>query len=128
LNAAMVASTKPDSFKRVGVNGHLHVVLVGDAQAAIDRGGRGAPVFVQLQADRAGRICSGKPGGQAVLPLPVKPKLSGTRPSPAASCAGKNAPGVQVVAQVPVAGPVPPPTIVVRPAAMASCACCGQIK
>ncbi len=29
--------------------------------------------------------------------------------------ANSNAPGVQVVAQVPVAGPVPPPTMVVKP-------------
>ena len=35
---------------------------------------------------------------------------------------------MQVVAQVPTAGPVPPPIIVVSPAAMASCACCGQMK
>ena len=37
-------------------------------------------------------------------------------------------PGVQVVANVPVAGPVPPPSIVVMPALMASSICCGQMK
>ena len=37
-------------------------------------------------------------------------------------------PGVQVVAQVPVAGPVPPPSIVVTPEASASSICCGQMK
>ena len=38
------------------------------------------------------------------------------------------APGVQVVAFVPVAGPVPPPMNVVTPLAIASYACCGQMK
>ena len=38
------------------------------------------------------------------------------------------APGVHVVALVPVAGPVPPPMNVVTPLAIASSACCGQMK
>jgi hypothetical protein len=38
----------------VGVDRHLHVVLVGHAQAVVDAAGRGAPVLVQLQADGAG--------------------------------------------------------------------------
>ena len=38
------------------------------------------------------------------------------------------APGVHVVAFVPVAGPVPPPMKVVTPDAIASNACCGQMK
>ncbi len=42
-----------------------------------------------------------------------------------AMCQG---PGVQVVALVPVAGPVPPPTMVVTPLAIASSTCCGQMK
>ncbi len=37
-------------------------------------------------------------------------------------------PGVQVVAKVPVAGPVPPPSIVVTPDISASSICCGQMK
>ena len=37
-------------------------------------------------------------------------------------------PGVQVVAKVPVAGPVPPPSMVVTPLASASSICCGQMK
>ena len=36
-------------------------------------------------------------------------------------------PGVQVVAHVPVAEPVPPPIMVVMPAATATSTCCGQI-
>ena len=37
-------------------------------------------------------------------------------------------PGVHVVANVPVAGPVPPPIIVVTPLINASSICCGQMK
>ena len=37
-------------------------------------------------------------------------------------------PGVQVVAFVPVAGPVPPPIIVVMPDVSASSICCGAMK
>ena len=42
-----------------------------------------------------------------------------------AMCQG---PGVQVVANVPVAGPVPPPSIEVTPDISASSICCGQMK
>mmetsp|Transcript_86435 Transcript_86435/g.241860 ORF Transcript_86435/g.241860 Transcript_86435/m.241860 type:complete len:210 (-) Transcript_86435:1066-1695(-) len=63
-----------------------------------------------------------------VFPLPEKPKFNG-RLSVARSiisiCEGA---GVQVVALVPVAGPVPPPYMVVRPDATASSASCGQMK
>jgi hypothetical protein len=37
-------------------------------------------------------------------------------------------PGVQVVALVPAAGPVPPPIIVVTPEVNASSICCGHMK
>jgi len=37
-------------------------------------------------------------------------------------------PGVHVVALVPVAGPVPPPSMVVTPDIRASSICCGQMK
>ena len=39
--------------QRVGVNCHLHIHAIGDLQRRIDCRGRRAPVFVQLQADRA---------------------------------------------------------------------------
>ena len=42
-----------------------------------------------------------------------------------AMCQG---PGVQVVASVPCAGPVPPPSMVVMPDISASSICCGQMK
>jgi hypothetical protein len=66
--------------------------------------------------------------GVEALPLPKKPRFIG-RPSAACSmrpiCHG---PGVQVVALVPAAGPVPPPIIVVTPEYRASSTCCGQMK
>jgi hypothetical protein len=66
--------------------------------------------------------------GRDALPLPVKAKFTG-KPSAACSMRFKcHGPGVQVVAEVPVAGPVPPPIKVVMPAASASSTCCGQMK
>src|SRR5437879_3238551 len=46
----------------IRVDGHLHVVLVGDAQRTVDGRGRGAPVLVQLETDGAGLDL----GGQAI--------------------------------------------------------------
>ena len=40
---------KAGFVQRVGMDHHLHIHLVGDRQAAVDRGGRGAPVLMQLQ-------------------------------------------------------------------------------
>ena len=74
------------------------------------------------------RICSTSPSGSDVLPLPVKPKLIGSASVACSISSMCRAPGVQVVALVPVAGPVPPPTNVVTPLASASSACCGQMK
>ncbi len=59
--------------------------------------------------------CSIKASGSDALPLPKKPRFMG-KPSAAwmmrSMCQG---PGVQVVALVPSAGPVPPPSMVVTP-------------
>ena len=54
LNARIVFSTKPEFVQRVGVEQDLDVHLVGDAQAAVDRSRRRAPVLVQLQGAGAG--------------------------------------------------------------------------
>ena len=56
----MVSSTKPDFVERVGVDHHLHVVIVGDRETAIDRRRCRAPVFVQLQRAGAGLDHFGK--------------------------------------------------------------------
>ena len=72
--------------------------------------------------------CSTRASGRLALPLPEKPMFIG-RPSAAsiirAMCQG---PGVAVVALVPVAGPVPPPSMQVTPLISASSTCWGQMK
>ena len=40
--------------QRVGVDRHLHVHAIGDGEAIVDRGGRGAPILVQLEPAGAG--------------------------------------------------------------------------
>ena len=54
LNALIVSSTKPHLVERVGVDHHLHVVIVGDGKTAVDRRRRRAPVLMQLQRAGAG--------------------------------------------------------------------------
>ena len=49
------------------------------------------------------------------MPLPEKPKFIGKRSAACSMRAMFHGPGVQVVALVPVAGPVPPPIMVVTP-------------
>ena len=81
-----------------------------------------------LSAQAPARTISSSAAGRQALPLPEMPMLTGT-PSTACSiramCQG---PGVQVVASVPCAGPVPPPSRVVTPECSASSTCCGQMK
>ena len=73
-------------------------------------------------------ICSTSGLARLPLPLPRMPTLIGS-PSNAWSIRMMfHAPGVQVVAQVPVAEPVPPPISVVTPLARATSICCGQMK
>ena len=60
--------------------------------------------------------------------MPRRPKLSGRFSTACNILAMFQAPGVQVVAFVPVAGPVPPPIMVVMPDAKACVACCGEMK
>mmetsp|Transcript_39931 Transcript_39931/g.118455 ORF Transcript_39931/g.118455 Transcript_39931/m.118455 type:complete len:229 (+) Transcript_39931:1323-2009(+) len=73
-------------------------------------------------------ITSSIPCGSDVFPLPEKPKLSGSESVARSIVSTWLGAGVQVVAQVPAAGPVPPPYIVVMPDAIASSAICGQIQ
>ena len=61
------------------------------------------------------RICSRSGSAPEPLPLPRKPKLSGNASTASYIRRMFHAPGVQVVALVPVAGPVPPPISVVMP-------------
>ena len=68
------------------------------------------------------------PSGSEVLPLPRKPKFIGSGSIAWSMSRTCWLPGVQVVALVPVAGPVPPPMNVVTPLASASWTCCGEMK
>ena len=54
LNALDRVLDEARFVQRIGVDHHLHVVVVGDAEAAVDRGGGGAPVLVQFQRAGAG--------------------------------------------------------------------------
>ena len=77
--------------------------------------GSGAPVLVELQAAGAGLDLLAERLGQAAVALAQTPTLIG-RPSNAWSIRMMfHGPGVQVVAHVPVADPVPPPIRVVMP-------------
>ena len=118
LNAAIDVSTKPGFVQRVGMDRDLRIgARRRRVSAAIDRGRRGAPVLVQLEADRAGRRSARSSGcGQARVALAEKAEIHRDRHRPACSIRARcHGPGVHVVANVPVAGPVPPPIIVVTP-------------
>ena len=97
-------------------------------EAAVDRGGSGAPVLVQLERAGAGADLLDQRRGREALPLPGKPMLMGSASQACSIRAMCQGPGVQVVAAVPVAGPVPPPIKVVTPDISASSTCCGQMK
>ncbi len=60
--------------------------------------------------------------------MPRNPKFIGSASVACSISSMCREPGVQVVALVPVAGPVPPPMNVVTPLASASYTCCGQMK
>ncbi len=74
------------------------------------------------------RTCSSSGSGRLALPLPVKPMFIGKASAAWSMRAMCHGPEVQVVALVPVAGPVPPPIMVVTPLISASSICCGQMK
>ena len=62
------------------------------------------------------------------LPFPRKPKFIGYSSAAFNIIFKFHGPGVQVVAFVPSAGPVPPPIIVVTPLYNAQSICCGLMK
>ena len=72
--------------------------------------------------------CSRSDSGRESLPLQRNPKLRGYSSAASIMRCMFHEPGVQVVAFVPSAGPVPPPIMVVVPLHMASTACCGEMK
>ena len=115
LNAAMVSSTKPDSFSV-----SVWIITCTSNRSATDRQQSIAAGVVpqsscSFRQAAPARIISSSAAGRDALPLPAKPRFIG-RPSAACSMRARcQGPGVQVVALVPVAGPVPPPIIVVMP-------------
>jgi hypothetical protein len=114
--------------QRVGVDHHLHVVLVGDGEAVVDRGRRRAPVLVQLQRSRRRPRSSRPAAGQRGVALAGEAEVHREGIEAWIMRSMCQAPGVQVVASVPCAGPVPPPSMVVTPLISASSICCGQMK
>jgi hypothetical protein len=122
------ALDEPGLVEGVGVDRDLHAGLVAHPQAGVDGGGRGAPVLVQLEAAAPARSCSHSASVETVLPLPSSATLTGQWSSASSIRPGTTAPGVTVVALVPSAGPVPPPTMVVMPDASASSSSCGQMR
>ncbi len=128
LNAAKVSSTKPDSFSV-----SVWIVTCTSCRSATDRQQSIAAGVVpqsscSFRPYAPATICSSSAPGRLALPLPWKPRFIG-KLSAAFSIAWMcHGPGVQVVAKVPVAGPVPPPSIVVTPLISASSICCGQMK
>ena len=128
LNAATVSSTKPDSLSvSEWIATCTSIFSATDRQTSIALGVVPQSSCSLRPIAPALTISTSGPAAEA-LPFPKKPRFIG-RPSAASSiraiCHG---PGVQVVAEVPAAGPVPPPSIVVTPECSASSTCCGQMK
>src|SRR5579885_1504075 len=92
----------------IGVNGGLNVVFVADVQAGVDyrRGRAQSSCIFKPQAPAS--ICSRSPSGRLLLPLPKKPTLTTNSSALWYMRPIFHGPGVQVVAVVPAAGPVPP--------------------
>ena len=128
LNAAMVSSTKPDSFK-VSV---WIATCVSVSSATFKQLSMAAGVVPQSSCNfkpiAPALICSCNAFGSDALPLPRKPRFMGNASAACSMRSKFQGPGVQVVANVPVAGPVPPPSMVVTPLAKASSICWGAIK
>ena len=126
--APSVCSTKPDSFSV-----SVWIITCTSISSATDRQQSMAAGVVpqsscSFSAQAPPFTISTSAPGWLELPLPERPMFI-TTPSIACSmrpiCHG---PGVQVVASVPCAGPVPPPKQVVTPECSASSICWGAIK
>ncbi len=85
--------------------------------------GRRSPVFVELQTHGAGFELLAEGGGDEEFPLPRNPRFMGMAPPLEHALDVSTRRGNRSWRLVPVAGPVPPPIIVVMPAAMASSIC-----
>ena len=68
---------KPRFIQGVGVDRHLHIVLVGDAQAGVDGSRSSPPVFVQFQAQRPGLHLFNQSGWLSAVAFTQKTKVEG---------------------------------------------------
>ena len=89
---------------------------------------QGASLRVRVETSGPIRVILAREDEVQRFPQGLKPTFSGSASVAASISSTCRAPGVQVVALVPVAGPVPPPMNVVTPLANASYPCCGQMK
>ena len=128
LVAAMVSSTKP-----LSLSVSLWIATWVSVSSATSGSCRSPPASCPSPRAASGRSRRRRSAGSGPragsrCPCPGSPGSSG-RPRPPAACGAMfSGPGVQVVAKVPVAGPVPPPSMVVMPLVSASSICCGQMK
>ena len=128
LIAAMVFSTKPDSLS-VSV---WIITCTSISSATVRQQSMAAGVVPQSSCNFSAQAppltISTSPSGREALPLPDRPKLMGNASSACNIRPMCQGPGVQVVASVPCAGPVPPPSIVVMPECSASSIWPGAMK
>ncbi len=119
--ARIVSSTKPASFRVSVWIATCTSKRVGHRERAVDGRGRGAPVLVQLQADGPRLDLLLERLGTRGVALAEEAEVHGKALGGLEHAVDvPKAPGVHVVAFVPVAGPVPPPIMVVTPAESAS--------
>ena len=100
--------------QRVGVDHHLTSMSSATERQQSIAAGVVPQSSCSLSAQRAGLTCSIKRFGQGCVALAREAEFIGSFRQPAA-CGRCARPGVQVVASVPWAGPVPPPSMVVTP-------------
>ena len=101
--------------QRVGVDRHLHVVSSATLRQQSIAAGVVPQSSCSLRPMAPASTCSLSASGRLALPLPRKPRFIGKASAACSMRAMCQGPGVQVVALVPVAGPVPPPIMVVTP-------------
>ena len=126
--ALMVSSTHPPSF-RVSV---WMATCTSYSSATFRQWSMTAGVAPQsswiLRPIAPALTCSIRGFSSEQFPFPRKPKFIGYSSAALSIISMFHGPGVQVVAFVPSAGPVPPPIMVVTPEYSAQSICCGQMK
>ena len=128
LVASMVFSTKPLSFKVSEWIATWVSVSSATSRQLLMAAGVVPQSSCNFRPMAPALTCSCNAAGKDALPLPSSPKFIGKASAACNMRSIFHGPGVQVVARVPVAGPVPPPIMVVTPEASASSICCGQMK